>query len=368
MLRRLIIDVLAFEKGKAYGYQEYIFNLLDYLYAHRANILYEEIILVCIKNQQTYFEKYLDKFQIKSYNCSSVYKRLIIQSYMPFDLSLNKYDLVLYTSNYSSLFSKATQILVIHDLLFRRKKLFPYRLMRWQRLLYLPISIRNANKIIAISKFTANDIKSYYKNSANKIVVIYNYFNFRKYPSVSSLAKKNCFISVCSSAFHKNTITVLKAFYEYCINGGTFNLILVGALQTQTPSYKFFNRLSNLVKNRIKIYSNISNDLLAELYSKSNAYISASLFEGLGMPIVEAMFFNLPVILSDYPVFHEVSLNLGHYFNPLNKEELVKKMFEIESGLVCTCNLKENVMEKYSEENTSQKYLDLFNELYNNIK
>ena len=339
------------------------------MYSHRDLILYDDIIIVCIASQQRCFGKYADKMSIKAYNCDSIFKRLMLQTWMPFHLSLNKRDLVLHTANYSSLIKKATSVLVIHDLLFKRKTLFPYRLMRYQRRFYLPLSIVNADKIVAISQFTKTDIECYYKKLCrNKVVVIYNYFNFKKYPSaIGGIKKEKLFILVCSSAVHKNTITVLKAFNLYCTAGGTYNLVLVGALKKGTVAANYYEQLPAAIKERIVMYNKISNSLLAELYQKSSAYISASLFEGLGMPIVEAMYFNLPVILSDYPVFHEVSLGKGIYFNPLDETDLVKKMLYVQKHSISVSYMQQ-VLEFYSEQNTSQRYIDLFNELYNKTK
>lgn len=369
MKRKLIIDCLAFEYGKSFGYQEYVLNLLDYLYDHRESVLYDEIIIVCIASQQHCFDKYIDRITIKPYHCDSIFKRLMLQTWMPFHLSLNKRDLVLYTANYSSLINKATNVLVIHDLLFKRKSLFPYKLMRYQRRFYLPLSIMNADKIVAISQFTKTDIECYYKNLCeNKVLVIYNYFNFKKYSSaIGDVEKEKTFISVCSNAVHKNTITVLKAFNLYCMDGGTYNLVLVGALKKGTAAYDYYEELPDAIKERIMIYYKISNNLLAELYQKSMAYISASLFEGLGMPIVEAMYFNLPVILSDYPVFHEVSLDKGIYFNPLDEADLAKKMLYVQMNSI-NVSYRQQILEMYSERNTSQRYVDLFNELFNKAK
>lgn len=368
MGRRLLIEVLAFEYGKSFGYQEYVLNLLDYIYECRDNIYYDSVIIVCLDSQRRYFIKYEDRINIKSYRSRSICKRLFIQSYMPFGLKLTKKDLVLYTANYSSLMKRVSYILVVHDLLFRRKKLFPYTLMRWQRQFYLPISIKKADKIVAISKFTADDINTYYKKSRGKTEVIYNYFNFKKYPASHKIEKEDFFISVCSSAYHKNTITVLKAFDKYCLRGGAYDLILVGALNEKTETFLYYNQMPDSIKNRVKIYNKIDNSLLAELYEKSRAYISASLFEGLGMPIVEAMYFNLPVILSDYPIFHEVSLNKGIYFNPKDEIDLMNKMFYIQDNPDMKSNFRDLIVKAYSEDNTSRKYIELFNEIYNKTR
>lgn len=366
-MKRLVIDAFAFEHGKSFGYQEFLFNLLDYFYSCREQILFEEIIIVCIDSQKDYFRKYTDKFSLKTYRCSNKLYRMICQSFFSINLNLRKQDLILYTANYSSLFVISKNILVIHDLLFKKKSLFPYPLMRIQRMLYLPISVRIANSIIAISNFTAHDIGHYYPLSLNKINVIYNYFNFKKYHlSLNSLEYKkngNYFISVCSNAIHKNTLTVFQAFELYCRMDGKFNLILVGSLNKNTELYSFFYLLPSSIKERIFIYSKISNDYLAELYHNAHAYISASFFEGLGMPIVEAMYFNLPVILSDLPIMHEVSMERGIYFNPYNSKALAEIMLSVQSKKE-NVDYRKNVEEVFSEQNTSQKYVELINSFY----
>lgn len=358
---KLFIDVLPFEYGKSFGYQEYIFNLLDYIYNHTSDIFFDKIIIVCMDSQKKHFDKYLGLISIRTYACSSVIKRLFTQTLLPFYLGVTRQDVIVFTANYSSLLKRCKHILVIHDLLFKRKALFPYRLMRLQRSLYLPISIKLADRIIAISEFTATDIERFYPRSKSTITVIYNYFNFNKYPLLdNSVSKENLFITVCSTAYHKNTLTVLNAFEKYCIKGGTYDLILVGSLRKGTSLYKEFNSLDTAIRDRINLYEKISNTRLAELYQKSRVYISASLFEGLGMPIVEAMYFNLPIVVSDYQVFHEVSLNKGIYFSPLDSDQLTEIMISIEISKPI-CSYSDNVKEVYSEKQTSERYIQLIN-------
>ena len=98
----------------------------------------------------------------------------------------------------------------------------------------------------------------------------------------------------------------------------------------------------------------------SHLYADCEAYISASLFEGLGMPVVEAMYFNVPLILSDLDVFREVTNNQAIFFNPNSIEELSQILIKNEYKRFGT---RKFVLEKYSSENTSQKYIDILNSL-----
>lgn len=360
-MTKLIIEILAFQQGKSFGFQEYAFNLLNYFYTHAEELMYDEIYVICLKGQEQYLAKYVNKFIIKTYTCKFILMRYIKQTLMPIHLRVSKDDVIVFTGNYSSLLKRSKHILVIHDLLFKHKAWLPNRLMRYQRELFVPKSIALADKIICISKFTEKEVLKYYPTADGKTEVIYNYFNFQKFPIYSDICKENSFISVCSSAYHKNTFTVLKAFQEYCLRGGSYGLILVGALEKGSASYSLYDEFDEAIQRRIQIYSKIDNNKLSELYSKAKAYISASLFEGLGMPIVEAMYFNLPVILTDDEVFHEISLDKGIYFNPMDYLQLSKIMQRVENE-ECIFN-SYMVQNKYSETNTSAKYLSILNSL-----
>ena len=361
MSRRLFIELLPFKNGKSFGFQEYIFNLLIYFYQNRKELRFDEVSIICLKGQEQYLEKYSDYFHIITVAAKSLLMRFLMQSFFPFRYRLNKKDVVLFTGNYSALFKRANHVLVIHDLLFKNKTLLSNRLMRWQREFYLPISIKKADKVICISRFTEKEVLRFYPNARGKTEVVYNYFNFEKYSSINNVAKENCFISVCSSAYHKNTIIVLKAFYEYVQRGGKYDLNLVGALAKGSESALFYNSIEESIKNRIKIFNKIDNATLAGLYSSAKAYISASLYEGLGMPIVEAMYFNLPVILTDDEVFHEVSMERGIYFQSTAWIQLADILQIIEKGEYLNHDCKNLIIDYYSENNTSAKYVKIVN-------
>ena len=234
--------------------------------------------------------------------------------------------------------------------------------MRFQRRTFVPRSISIANATIAISDFTRNDILKNIKCAdANKIYKIYNYFNFKKYSVFCNNEKINYnskyFLTISSTAYHKNVITILRAFEKYCDFNKDVDLFFVGYLGN-AESFVFYNKLNDSVKKRIHILSNISNYEISKLYLGCEAYISATLFEGLGMPIVEAMYFNAPLILSDLEICKEVSNEHAIFFNPRDFQELFEILLDYKKEKTDTKTL---VMDKFSAFNTSQKYIDLLN-------
>lgn len=359
--RTFVIELLTLHQNKAYGFQQYVLNLLDYFYKYREEIKYDEIILACKKTEIGLLSKYADKFSIVDFGIFNYFHRLLIQTWIPFRFRLTNDDLLFSPANTSGLFKRCPVVLVIHDLLFKRKE-WVSGIMRWHRELYLPISIRQADKIIAISNFTASDIVGYYPFAKKKIVTIYNPFNFEKFRGErTSGVRETYFIAISMSADFKNQITILKAFLQYRNRGGEKLLVFVGRLDKNSETGRFYYSLSKEMRDKIIWKSNISNSELGALYNNASCFISASKFEGLGMPVVEAMSFGLPVLLSDIPPHREVSLNKGAYFKPDDVEELSGKMSKVE---FVRRDYGDEIKDRFSDNNTSRKYVDLINEMY----
>jgi glycosyltransferase involved in cell wall biosynthesis len=360
--RRLIIDALAYESGKAYGFQEFMFNLLDYFYQNRQSLKFDQVVIVCISNQKNEFDRFKDKFHIIDFRVTNIFVRLYYQQIMPLLLDVVKSDVILNLYNYSAFFVFSKNVLVVHDLLYLRKKFLPVWYIRLHRRLFITRSIFNADHIIAISEFTKRDILNNIKLSHNKnISVVYNYFNFTKYDFKRELSDEilNCnfFLCVSSSAFHKNIVTVLKAFEKFCESNKEFYLYFVGKI-TDIESLDYYKKLMADVKNRIKVFSDISNQSLGNLYAHCTAYISASFFEGLGMPIVEAMYFKAHLLISDIAVFREITKNSALFFDPNSVPELVQQMIRIKetNNYINYINLSD-----FSAINTSEKYIKILN-------
>ena len=358
---RLVIELLVIRKGVSSGYQEYVFNLLNYFYSHRDEIKYERIVIWCNAKEIGAFDAYKDKFEVKGFSVGSYLKRFWLQTILPIKENLTKNDLLFYPGNTSGLIKRSHEILTIHDLLFKRKEWLPIKAMRWQRSIMIPISIKKADRIIAISNFTKDDILHYYSGGKGKIEVVYNSMNFAKFDHERvANTNGNYFLAICSNAYHKNLKTLLKAFGAYCNNGGTMNLFFVGRIGNSGPAYEAYKILPENVKERIITKSGIPNSELGALYENASCYVSASLFEGLGMPVVEAMYYNLPVLLSDIVPHREVSMNLGTYFSPLDSGELAHKMLTIETQKK---SYKDKIVKAFSENETSAKYIKHFNSL-----
>jgi len=363
-LKRLVIDALIYKKNKAYGYQEYLLNFLDSLFDNINLLIDFQIVILCDYREKVVFEKYSDRMIISTLNVSSKFKQLFLQNIIKKRLQLCNDDIILYTYNYSSFIKQSKNILIIHDLLFQRKKYISNLFFRLQRKIWLPISIKNSDKVIAISEFTMKDILKYYRVPAYKLGFIYNTFNFNKQTYHRKINNpRPFFLSVCSSAYHKNTETLLKAYESFFRQNNNFDLVLVGSLGVSGVAFDTYNDMSEEIKEHILILNGIQYDELIELYENCSLFISLSLFEGLGMPVVEALYNNRLVLLSNIEVFHEIAEDYAIYVNPLSISDIVEKMTMIACGQKYVNESSGMIKNKFSVMNTTIKYIELFNSL-----
>lgn len=365
-MKRLVIEALSLNYVQAFGFQEFLFNILNYLKAHRNEVKADEIIIACKEKDKQAFLNYEPQLKVTAFDIKSKLHRYWVLNTLYGKLNLSKDDTILYTNNYGALTRRCNYLLVIHDLLYLRKEYMPDRAFRLQRAAFVPRSARIADKVIAISQWVKSDVKKQFDIEGEKIRAIYNFFRFDKFQGiaetdvVNAVNGKRYFLVVCSSAYHKNTITTLKAFSKYVVDGGECSLVAVGRFSPTLQA--FISTQEDEVRNRIVNLNGVSNASLAHLYKNAYAYISATLFEGLGMPIIEAMYFGTPCLLSDIEVVREVSCNMETYFPPLDADSLAQCMHDVKPA--DKEKVKQIVENTFSTENTVAKYVRLFNEYY----
>jgi len=366
---KLVMDLVGFQRGKSYGFEEYISNLLIFFSEHINDIKVDQMVIVCHPSQQQYFESLTKgRIIVLTVNFTGLIERLLVSRHLPKMLELTHDDIILYSGNTMPLKNNyCKKILVIHDLLFLHgeicAKTFSFLLFRLHKYIYIPRSIKLADKIISISEFTKEEIIEHYKIEPRKIEPIYNYFNFCKYDDNSPRTIKDIaepyVLSVCSDALHKNHSILLKGF-EFFAKNNNYHLVLVGAINPIAQSV--YDSLLDSVKSRIVIVKHISNSDFKYLYSNASVYVSTSLYEGLGMPVVEAMYFGLPTVLSDVVIHREISLGKGLYFKAsdyFDCASAIKKALEMKTNIEC----KSRIENLYSPSNTSNKYISLINTL-----
>lgn len=213
-------------------------------------------------------------------------------------------------------------ILTIHDVSYLLKPRAYSRIYCLYYRIMTPLAAKRARKILTVSRFSKGEIMHYLGVPENKISVVYN--AVRPSPLLPREKTERYLLAVGSLMPRKNIKRLLEA---YCsIEQPDYDLYIVGGMHTM---YANAELSAYADRKGIRFLGYVSGDELTRLYRNATAYINPSLYEGFGIPLVEAMMQECAVVVSDIPVFHEVCGEAAVYFNPLDVTNIRDKITEI---------------------------------------
>lgn len=258
---------------------------------------------------------------------------------IPKVLEKHKIDLFISPDGYASLSTLVPQIITIHDLAFEHyKKHTPFLVYQYYKY-FVPKFCKKADKILAVSEFTKQDIIEKYGIDEKKIEVVYNGFDISKQSIVSSmhseiftaycLLNTKYFIFIGAVHPRKNVLGLLKAFEEFKSTFSLdYKLVIIGRKAWMNDELEnFYNQMQ--YKNEVVWIEKIERNDLLEILQQAFALVYPSFFEGFGIPIIEAMSFGVPVISSNTSCLPEVIGNAGILVNPNDTKEIANAMNEL---------------------------------------
>jgi glycosyltransferase involved in cell wall biosynthesis len=236
-------------------------------------------------------------------------------------------------AHYIPRFCPFKTVVTIHDLSylyfpneFLKKDL--YQLKNWTE-----YALNTAEKIIAVSKTTKKDLIHEYSLHDEKISVIYNGYEVSNTHSLDKTIKINdpYFLYVGTVQPRKNLNILITAFAEFQKAHPQFKLIIAGKKGWLYEN--IFKHVEELeLQSSIIFPGFVSEEEKNNLYKHATAFILPSLYEGFGIPLLEAMAHECPVISSFSSSLPEVGGEACLYFDPKNSEDLVEKMNHIISN------------------------------------
>lgn len=264
-----------------------------------------------------------------------VYRTYSWYIYAMHKLNKEQFDIIHNPSQVATFIQpKNSYVITIHDL---SPKLFPSDHVLSTRLnctWLLPRTCRTATKVIADSMSTKNDLVRYFNVEPNGITVIYPAADpqFRKLSEREianwreSVNIPDCFIlSVGNLSPRKNITSLLIAYHKLLCQGFQHRLVIVG--KTWRKNDKTFNLVERLsLKGKVIFIEGLSIPQLCLLYNKAELFVYPSLFEGFGLPPLEAMTCGCPVITSNVTSLPEVVGEAGICIDPYDGERLADQM------------------------------------------
>lgn len=217
---------------------------------------------------------------------------------------------------------------------------------------------KKADKIVCVSHFTANELKKYVGVDEKKISVIYNgvdeeWFNV---PFGKPVHNKPYLLFVGNVKPHKNLVNLVKAF-KLIKDEIPHDLIIVGKKEGFITGDNHIYDLVKDIQDRVIFTGYVNDDLLKQYYKQADLFVFPSLYEGFGLPPLEALAVGTNVICSDIPVLREICGEWINYFNP-NGEKSIKKSIKININRNFN---KEIELTKYNWKNCILKYIEEIN-------
>ncbi|PKP11817.1 MAG: glycosyltransferase family 1 protein [Bacteroidetes bacterium HGW-Bacteroidetes-4] len=252
---------------------------------------------------------------------------------IPVLLKKHKADLFLSTDGWSTLNTKVKRYTVIHDLDFvHHPENFSWLKQKYFNT-YFPKFARRATRLGTVSEYSRNDMVKTWNLSANSIDVIYNGSNALYKPVAPEVAEqarkeftqgKPYFIYVGSLNPRKNIEGMMQSFDAFKQQSGlTHQLVIVG--EKMWGNSEIENVYENMLhKNDVLFTGRLSDEKLHILLASAHALVLVSHLEGFGIPLLEAMCCDVPVLCSNVTALPEVAGNAGHLVNPNSVDSIAQ--------------------------------------------
>lgn len=294
--------------------------------------------------------------------------RIWFEYQIPRILKYIKPDIFVSTDGFISTKIDIPQLAVIHDINFAHN---PHDLPRAVRNYYnkwFPRFAQKAHRIVTVSEYSKQDICETYSIDASKIDVVYNGANEMYKPLIEAEKKiiktqysegKDYFIFVGALHPRKNISRLLQAFEIFKEKTNSdMKLIIVGEAMFLTKDIKLTINNMNF-SNDVIFTGRLSSKELRYVMGAATALTFVPYFEGFGIPVLEALYCEVPVIASKTTSIPEVGGDAALYVDPYNIEEIADAMCRLTSDtklkqlLIAAGQIQKN---KFSWEQTANKF------------
>ncbi len=324
----------------------------------------DEVVVFANKKSAQFLSPLPDNIKLKIINFN-ILNRIIIFLYLqiifPYNLKKGKFDILFCPSLLSPWFYNR-KIVTIHDAA-------PFVLKNENSLLgkiFWSINLFFAKltslKIITVSNFSKKELINNLRVDQNNIEVIYN---GTREPVKSSLTPNskwkeiNYIVVIGNARPRKNLLLLFKAFNLLTNEIHNIKLIVIGKnddnMKTLGKNYKVLN-------DNIIFTGFISESEKTDIIKNAKILVFPSLYEGFGLPILEAEILEIPVVCSDIPAFREIASDSAVFFDPRNEEDMKEKIKQIlqSDSLVNTLKIKgrKNCL-RFNWENSSSHLINI---------
>ena len=235
------------------------------------------------------------------------------------------YDLLISPTTHGS-FLKKNQVITIHDLLsLRYKNISAHQRFYFKYL--LPFIISRSELVLTVSETTRQDIIRLLHCPEDKVKVVYNGYDHTSYffkeekedLIYREYGVRNYLLAVGPTYPHKNMEMLLLSYHEMDVSlRSRYPLVIAGGKKEYTSYLK--GRVKDLgLEKEVCFTGYVPMPLMPSLYREAYALVFPSLYEGFGIPLLEAMACGCPVAVSGVSSMPEVCGDAALYFDPMDR-------------------------------------------------
>ncbi|MCB9062453.1 MAG: glycosyltransferase family 4 protein [Halobacteriovoraceae bacterium] len=220
-----------------------------------------------------------------------------------------------------SIWGRFDQIVTIHDIIPLRFEEY-HKNLKWYYKIFIPLIIKKSKYIVTPSEFTKKDIIDYFKTPEYKIIVAPNGFDHTTFYKEDNIEKENFMVFIGDLRPHKNFDNTIKAFAK--TKGIKLKIIGKQDGRFYFKALELINQLGLI--DRVEFTGYLTDDELRIILNSSKGLLFPSLYEGFGLPIVEALACNCPVLTSRGSSMQEVANEHTLFVDPYNIEDIYNKI------------------------------------------
>lgn len=257
---------------------------------------------------------------------------------VPRALKKHQADLFFSPDGYSSLSTEVPCVPVMHDLNFEHHPGDLPRLYGWYYRYFFPKYAAAAARVATVSEYSRHDIAETYKVDLNKIDVVYNGANesYKPLPPEAIEATRQqytggapYFLFVGALHPRKNLVNLFKAYDAFRSNGqSNARLLIVGEKKWWTDTMR---TTWEAMKHRddVVFAGRLDAAELKSVIASALAMVYVSYFEGFGIPMLEAMYCDVPVLASDVTCMPEIAGDAGLLVNPFDVGDIATGLLKL---------------------------------------
>jgi glycosyltransferase involved in cell wall biosynthesis len=254
-------------------------------------------------------------------------------------------------------------VATVHDFVIQR---YPETCL-WTNLLIkkalVPRTIKKSSGLVPVSDYVSKELVEFFPKlrSASKIIRTVNNAAKEEMCLATRMAVRENFLFFSGNMEpRKNLGRLIKALEIVNASGFEIDLHICGPAGWRNSDF-YESIKSSPIKERIKLLGYLSDADLSDQYLKCKAFVYPSIYEGFGIPVLEALNHDTPVLTSKGTVMEEIAESNALYFDPYDVESIAATIIAfLKSG---PYTIDKDILKKYSWKQSAKCLADIFEEV-----